>query len=113
MVDDPPGALVLPGAYGAGGLDALAVSEVVALGLAVGGQVVGCAEDVLAYFERARTKITLNGRLEHLRGLALGFRNLIPHYIARALLEAGGLRPRQGWGQKERQLAQDDPFDNS
>ncbi|MFK5635313.1 transposase, partial [Ornithinimicrobium sp. LYQ103] len=35
----------------------------------------------------------VNGRLEHLRGLALGFRNLT-HYIARALLEAGGFRPR-------------------
>jgi hypothetical protein len=33
------------------------------------------------------------GRLEHLRGLALGFRNLT-NYIARALLEAGGFRPR-------------------
>ncbi|MDK9340638.1 transposase, partial [Propionibacterium freudenreichii] len=34
----------------------------------------------------------INGRLEHLRGTALGFRNL-SHYIARSLLEAGGLRP--------------------
>ncbi|MDK9300511.1 transposase, partial [Propionibacterium freudenreichii] len=34
----------------------------------------------------------VNGRLEHLRGLALGFRNLT-NYIARALLEAGGFRP--------------------
>ncbi|SLM91272.1 Mobile element protein [Brachybacterium nesterenkovii] len=33
-----------------------------------------------------------NGRLEHLRGSALGFRNLT-HYIARSLLEAGGFRP--------------------
>ncbi|WP_083518771.1 hypothetical protein [Serinicoccus chungangensis] len=38
-------------------------------------------------------QITINGRLEHLRGLALGFRNLT-NYIARALLEAGGFRPR-------------------
>jgi hypothetical protein len=34
----------------------------------------------------------VNGRLEHLRGLALGFRNLT-HYIARALLEAGDSDP--------------------
>jgi len=35
----------------------------------------------------------INGRLEHLRGSALGFRNLT-NYIARSLLEAGGFRPR-------------------
>ncbi len=34
-----------------------------------------------------------NGRLEHLRGSALGFRNLT-NYIARSLLETGGFRPR-------------------
>ncbi|MGW3798786.1 ISL3 family transposase, partial [Dermacoccus nishinomiyaensis] len=34
----------------------------------------------------------INGRLEHLRGSALGFRNLT-HYVARSLLEAGGFRP--------------------
>jgi Transposase len=38
-----------------------------------------------------------NGRLEHLRGSALGFRNLT-NYIARSLLETGefrnGLHPR-------------------
>src|SRR4051794_11747649 len=34
-----------------------------------------------------------NGRLEHLRGSALGFRNLT-NYVARCLLEAGGFRPR-------------------
>ncbi|HLU55415.1 MAG TPA: ISL3 family transposase, partial [Pseudonocardia sp.] len=33
----------------------------------------------------------INGRLEHLRGIALGFRNLT-NYIARALLETGGFR---------------------
>ena len=53
--------------------------------------------DVLAYFERPRTSNgpteAVNGRLEHLRGLALGFRNLT-NYIARALLESGGFRPR-------------------
>ena len=31
--------------------------------------------------------------LEHLRGTALGFRNLT-NYIARSLLETGGFRPR-------------------
>jgi len=55
------------------------------------------AVDVLAYFERPGTSNgpteALNGRLEHLRGIALGFRNL-PNYIARSLLETGGFRPR-------------------
>lgn len=32
-------------------------------------------------------------KLEHLRGSALGFRNLT-NYTARSLLEAGGFRPR-------------------
>jgi transposase len=53
--------------------------------------------DVLAYFDRPHTSNgpteALNGRLEHLRGSALGFRNL-QNYIARSLLEAGGFRPR-------------------
>jgi len=55
------------------------------------------AGDVLAYFDRPGTSNgpteAINGRLEHLRGSALGFRNLT-HYIARSLLEAGGFRPR-------------------
>ncbi len=55
------------------------------------------AEDVLAYFDRPGTSNgpteAINGRLEHLRGLALGFRNLT-NYIARALLETGGFRPQ-------------------
>ncbi len=55
------------------------------------------AEDVLAYFDRPGTSNgpteAVNGRLEHLRGSALGFRNLT-HYIARSLLETGGFRPR-------------------
>ena len=33
----------------------------------------------------------INGRIEHLRGTALGFRNII-HYITRALLDTGGFR---------------------
>jgi transposase len=55
------------------------------------------ADDVLAYFERPGTSNgpteAINGRLEHLRGSALGFRNLT-NYIARCLLETGGFRPR-------------------
>lgn len=54
------------------------------------------AVDVLAFFNRPGTRNgpteAINGRLEHLRGSALGFRNL-PHYITRSLLEAGGFRP--------------------
>jgi transposase len=55
------------------------------------------AEDVLAYFDHPRTSNgpteAINGRLEHLRGSALGFRNLT-NYIARSLLETGGFRLR-------------------
>ena len=55
------------------------------------------AADVLAYFDRPGASNgpteAINGRLEHLRGSALGFRNLT-NYIARCLLEAGGFRPR-------------------
>ena len=54
------------------------------------------AADVLAYFDRPGTSNgpteAINGRLEHLRGSALGFRNPT-NYIARSLLEAGGFRP--------------------
>ena len=55
------------------------------------------AADVLAYFDRRGTSNgpteAINGRLEHLRGSALGFRNLT-NYIARSLLETGGFRPQ-------------------
>ena len=55
------------------------------------------AVDILAYFDRPGTSNgpteAINGRLEHLRGSALGFRNLT-NYIARSLLETGGFRPR-------------------
>jgi transposase len=55
------------------------------------------AADVLAYFDRPGTSNgpteAINGRLEHLRGSALGFRNLT-NYIARSLLETGGFKPR-------------------
>ena len=53
------------------------------------------AADVLAFFDRPGTSNgpteAINGRLEHLRGSALGFRNLA-NYIARSLLETGGFR---------------------
>jgi len=52
--------------------------------------------DVLAYFTRPGTSNgpteAINGRLEHLRGSALGFHNLT-NYITRSLLETGGFRP--------------------
>ncbi len=55
------------------------------------------AADVLAYFDRPGASNgpteAINGRLEHLRGSALGFRNLT-NYIARSLLETGGFKPR-------------------
>lgn len=54
------------------------------------------AADILAFFDRPGMSNgpteAINGRLEHLRGSALGFRNLT-HYVARSLLEAGGFRP--------------------
>ncbi len=54
------------------------------------------AADILAFFDQPGTSNgpteAINGRLEHLRGTALGFHNL-SHYIARSLLEAGGFRP--------------------
>ena len=55
------------------------------------------ARDILAYFDHPHTTggptEAINGRLKHLRGTALGFRNLT-HYIARCLLETGGFRPQ-------------------
>ena len=52
--------------------------------------------EILAYFD---TRISngpveaINGRLEHLRGIALGFRNL-DHYIVRSLIHSGQLQER-------------------
>jgi transposase len=70
-----------------------ALTEVITLGRTLTKR----AADVLAYFDRPGTSNgpteAVNGRLEHLRGSALGFRNLT-NYIARCLLEAGGFRPR-------------------
>ena len=70
-----------------------ALREVITLGRTLKQR----ALDVLAYFDRPGTSNgpteAINGRLEHLRGSALGFRNLT-HYIARSILETGGFRPR-------------------
>jgi len=70
-----------------------ALSEIITLGRTLKKR----AADVLAYFNRPGTSNgpteAINGRLEHLRGSALGFRNLT-NYIARSLLETGGFRPR-------------------
>jgi len=53
--------------------------------------------DILAYFDigasHGPVEARLNGRLEHLRGIALGFRNL-DHYILRSLIHSGQLRER-------------------
>lgn len=71
----------------------VALSEVTTLGRTLTKR----SADVLAYFERPGTSNgpteAINGRLEHLRGTALGFRNL-DHYITRSLLETGGFRPQ-------------------
>jgi transposase len=70
-----------------------ALREVITLGRTLKRRAV----DVLAYFDRPGTSNgpteAINGRLEHLRGSALGFRNLT-NYIARSLPETGGFRPR-------------------
>ena len=70
-----------------------ALTEVITLGRTLKKRAV----DVLAYFDRPGTSNgpteAINGRLEHLRGSALGFRNLT-NYIARSLLESGGFRPQ-------------------
>ena len=70
-----------------------ALTEVTILGKTLARR----AADILAYFDRPGTSNgpteAINGRLEHLRGSALGFRNLT-NYIARSLLEVGGFKPR-------------------
>jgi transposase len=70
-----------------------ALQEVITLGRTLKKR----SADILAYFDRPHTSNgpteAINGRLEHLRGSALGFQNLT-HYIARSLLETGGFRPR-------------------
>lgn len=51
--------------------------------------------DILAYFTNPNSSNgpteSINGRLEHLRGIALGFRNM-RNYIIRSLLHTGGFR---------------------
>lgn len=68
-----------------------ALTEVITLGPTLAKR----AADVRAYFDRPGTSSgpteAINGRLEHLRGSALGFRNLT-NYIAGSLLEAGGFQ---------------------
>jgi len=70
-----------------------ALPEIIALGRTLKKR----AADVLAYFDWPGASNgptdAINGRLEHLRGSALGFRNLA-NYIARSLLETGGFKPR-------------------
>jgi transposase len=70
-----------------------ALQEVITLGRTLKKR----AADILAYFDRPGTSNgpteAINGRLEHLRGSALGFRNLT-NYIARSLLETGGFKPQ-------------------
>ena len=70
-----------------------ALSEVITLGRTLKKR----SADILAYFDRPGASNgpteAINGRLEHLSGSALGFRNLT-NYIARSLLETGGFRPR-------------------
>jgi transposase len=70
-----------------------ALSELITLGRTLKKRAV----DVLAYFDPPGTSNgpteAINGRLEHLRGSALAFRNLT-NYIARSPLETGGFRPQ-------------------
>ncbi|RWA15111.1 transposase [Mycolicibacterium brumae DSM 44177] len=52
--------------------------------------------EILAYFDVGISNgpvEAINGRLEHLRGIALGFRN-INHYILRALIHSGQIQDR-------------------
>lgn len=70
-----------------------ALTEVISLGRTLKKR----ATDVLAYLDRPGTSNgpteAINGRLEHLRGSALGFHNLT-NYIASSLLESGRFRPQ-------------------
>ncbi len=70
-----------------------ALTEIITLGRTLKQR----AADILAYFDQPGTSNgptkAINGRIEHLRGSALGFRNLT-NYIARCLLEVGGFRPQ-------------------
>ena len=51
-------------------------------------------KDILTYFDHEASNgpvEAINGRLEFLRGIALGFRNL-NHYILRCLIHAANIR---------------------
>jgi len=80
-----------------------ALTELVTLGRTLKRR----AADVLAYFDRPGTSNgpteAINGRLEHLRGSALGFRNLT-NYIA-IPARAGGFQPRLHHGLLKRWLS--------
>ena len=70
-----------------------ALTEVITLGRTLNKR----AADILAYFDRPGTSNgpteAINGRLEHLRGSALGFRNLT-NYIAYAEIRiSDGMSP--------------------
>lgn len=55
-----------------------------------------CHREILAYFDVGASNgpvEAINGRLEHLRGIALGFRNR-NHYILRSLIHSGQLQDR-------------------
>ncbi len=71
-----------------------ALSEIIMLGRTLKKR----ATAVPAYFEHPGTSTgpteAINGRLAHLRGSALGFRNRT-NYIARSLLDTGGFRLRR------------------
>jgi len=68
-----------------------ALTEIVTLGRTLKRQ----SRDILAYFDHPHTSNgpteAINGRLEHLRGIALGFRNLT-HYTIRSLIHTGRLK---------------------
>ena len=53
-------------------------------------------KEILAYFDTGASNgpvEAINSRLEHLRGIALGFQNLT-HYIVRSLIHSGQLQER-------------------
>ena len=62
---------------------------------------------MLAYFDRGGASNSpieaINGRLEHLRGIGLGFRNF-EHYVLRCLLHSGQLSTQLNvlWNRKSR-----------
>jgi transposase len=70
-----------------------ALTEAITLGRTLNKR----APDILAYFNRPGTSNgpteAINGRLEHLRGTALGFRKFTS-YITGSLLESGGFIPQ-------------------